>query len=199
MFLLGHMGITLGAAVLLDAALSKSHSISTQSNQQLQYNQQTKPSLLSRIDLRILLVGSLLPDIIDKPVGDVFFQDTFSNGRIFCHTLLFLALITLAGFYLYRNYGRAWPLVLSFGTFIHLILDQIWVEPSTLLWPFYGFAFEKIEQTHMLDYWFREMHTAPSVYVPEIIGAVILGWFCLGLARKRKVHAFIRKGRTQSL
>ncbi|MFC1926069.1 metal-dependent hydrolase [Chloroflexota bacterium] len=195
MLLFGHIGITLGTAVLLDTALSKSYSIPTQSNQQPQYTQQTKPPLLSRIDLRLLLIGALLPDIIDKPVGNVFFQDTFSNGRIFCHTFLFLLLITLAAFYLNRHYGKPWLLVLSFGTFIHLILDQMWMESQTLLWPLYGFAFEKMEHTHLLEYWFRIMHTKPDVYIPEIIGGGILIGFLLVLVRHRNVCIFIRSGK----
>jgi len=93
-------------------------------------------------------LGSLLPDIIDKPVGQFFFRDTFSNGRIFCHTLLFLILITLAGLCLYRSRGKTWLLGFSFGTFMHLIQDQMWLEPRTFLWPLYGFAFEKIDLTH---------------------------------------------------
>jgi inner membrane protein len=194
MLLFGHIGITLGTAVLLNAALSKSFPLSTQPNQQLPHAQQIKPSLLSRIDLRILLVGSLLPDIIDKPVGAFLFRDTFSNGRIFCHTLLFLILITLAGFYLYRRYGRTWLLVLSFGTFMHLILDQMWLEPQTLLWPLYGFAFKKTDVTNLLENWLRIMHTKPDVYIPEIIGGVILVLFFLVPVYRRKVYSFIRNG-----
>ena len=189
---LGHMGITLGTAVLLDGALSKSCPLSVQSAQP---TQQSKPSVLSQIDLRLLLVGSLLPDIIDKPLGQVFFRDTFSNGRIFCHTLLFPLLIALAGFYLYRRYRKTWPLVLSFGTFVHLILDQMWLEHRALLWPLYGFAFEKIDLTGYEEGILHGLRNSPAVYVPETIGAVILVWLFVKVVHRRKVCAFARKGR----
>jgi inner membrane protein len=123
---LGHMGITLGAAVLLDSALRQRHPFSASAIKEME---QTKPSLLSSIDLRILLLGALLPDIIDKPVGTLIFRDTFDNGRIFSHTLLFLVVITLAGFYLWRRYGKTWLLVLSFGIVLHLLLDQMYLDP----------------------------------------------------------------------
>ena len=55
-------------------------------------------ALARRVDIRLLAIGSLLPDIIDKPVGQVFFRGTFSDGRIFSHTLLFLALVSLGGY-----------------------------------------------------------------------------------------------------
>lgn len=189
---LGHMGITLGAAVLLDGAIFGGYPLSRRSTQR---TQETRPSLLSQIDLRLLLIGSILPDIIDKPVGQVFFRDTFSNGRIFCHTLLFPLLVAFAGLYLYRRYRKTWPLVLSFGTFVHLILDQMWLEHRALLWPLYGFAFEKIDLTGYEEGILHGLRTSPAVYVPEIIGAGILVWFVFMLIRGRRAHAFIRTGR----
>ena len=90
MLVLGHAGITLGAGVLLNSALIKSGRApfkgqSPQSSRKLSWIS----SLGSRIDIRILMMGSLLPDIIDKPVGRLLLRDTLNNGRIFSHTLLF--------------------------------------------------------------------------------------------------------------
>lgn len=124
-------------------------------------------SLAKHVDIRFLLIGSLLPDIVDKPVGLLLFRETFSNGRIFCHTLLFLGLLSLAGIYFYRRGGKTWLLALSFGTFTHLILDQMWRSPRTLLWPVYGFAFEKIDLTGWMSNIFYALLTDPAVYVPE--------------------------------
>ena len=95
MLLLGHAGITLGAATLVAGVMKSRHS-----------SQIMKVSwfalLSSYVDIRLLLLGSLLPDIIDKSVGQVFFRETFASGRIFSHTLLFLIIITGVGFYLYK-------------------------------------------------------------------------------------------------
>jgi len=129
MLILGHAGITLGAATLLSGALRIKHS-----SQDRKVSWFT--SLSSYIDIRLLLIGSLLPDIIDKPVGQLFFREIFSQGRIFSHTLLFLVIITMAGYYLYKRRRAVWLLTLSFGTFMHLILDEIWNAPRTLFWPF---------------------------------------------------------------
>ncbi len=94
MLVLAHAGITLGT-VTLQAGVVK-------------YRHEPKRSRISwfaslskYIDIRILIIGSLLPDIIDKLVGQYFFQETFSYGRIYAHTLLFLVIITAVGFYLY--------------------------------------------------------------------------------------------------
>ncbi|MBA7692845.1 hypothetical protein ES703_101414 [subsurface metagenome] len=81
MLIFGHVGITLGAAVFLNGALTKSYSLCAGGRAS------GLASLGNRIDIRLLLLGSLLPDIIDKPIGQFFFRDTFSNGRIFCHPI----------------------------------------------------------------------------------------------------------------
>jgi membrane-bound metal-dependent hydrolase YbcI (DUF457 family) len=212
MLILGHAGIALGAAVLLDRALSKNDLVVNR-----QHNSQKQPqsystlvraqsfmsgnraahltSLVKQIDIRVLLIGSLLPDIVDKPLGLYLFRDTFSSGRIFCHTLLFLILITIAGVYLYRRRAKVWLLVLSFGTMTHLILDRMWLTPRTLLWPFYGFRFPPEDVSKWGSNMLHELLKDPGIYVPELIGAVILAWFIWMLVRDGKVYAFIKNGR----
>ena len=212
MLILGHAGITLGVGVLLNGALIKSGLLPISENTpgegqrdsaQTPQGQRTSPSgrwswltsLGKRIDIRSLLVGSLLPDIIDKPVGQLWLRGTLNNGRIFCHTLLFLIIITLIGVYLYRARHRNWLMVLSGGVFTHLIFDEMWLTPKTLFWPLYGLAFERLEDlTYWLSgVWYRLM-TEPAVYIPEIIGVVILVWFTVVLVKRRKLYSFLTSG-----
>ena len=211
MLVFGHTGITLGAAAVLAGIVNSGRLPEAAQNQATDSPpRSSRPipalnnflrdkvswftSLGSYIDIRLLLIGSLLPDIIDKPIGQFFFKETFSNGRIFCHTLLFLIIITLTGLYLYRRRSTTWLLVLSFGTFTHLVCDLMWRSPRTLLWPIYGLAFERLD---LIDWMPRMLHmlvTDPKVYVPELVGAVILIWFAVGLVRGRKAFAFVKYG-----
>ena len=146
------------------------------------------------MDIRILLIGSLLPDIIDKPIGQFFFRETFSHGRIFAHTLLFLIIMTAVGFYLYKWRRKVWLLTLASGTFMHLILDEMWHAPRTLFWPFLGFTFDRIELTYWASNIFQALMSNPGVYVPEAVGLLILLWFGLALLVRKKVGAFLRYG-----
>jgi inner membrane protein len=209
MLVFGHTVVTMGAALLLNRALTKS-----QTHRRVNESRgkpRPRPgipsqnwssdgivswftSLANRIDIRLLLVGSLLPDIIDKPVGVFLFRDTFSNGRIFCHTLLFLILITLGGLYLYRSRNKTWLLVLSFGTFTHLILDRMWLTPRTLLWPLYGFSFERIDLSHWLQDMLYVLLNYPALGIVELVGAVAVIWFLWLLVRRGNLYAFIRNG-----
>jgi len=197
MLILGHAGITLGAAIALDAAWSKRLPSTALADPPSNSRAYRFSSLAKHIDIRVLLVGSLLPDIIDKPVGHIIFRNTFSNGRIFCHTLLFLLVITLAGLCLYKRKRKIWLLILSCGTFTHLIFDQMWLTPHTLFWPLYGWNFPKEPPDLVL--WLKGTLTAlvtvPSVYITEIIGALILGAFCWHLIRRGQLGNLVKTGK----
>jgi hypothetical protein len=209
MLVFGHTGIALGAAVLLAGVLTRRHipksledetAVSTPADSHVQESAVSQRiSILGRlaeqIDLRLLLVGSLLPDIIDKPVGQFFFRDVFSNGRIFSHTLLFLIMVTLAGLWLYQRYTKNWLLVLAFGILTHLICDQMWRSPRTLLWPIYGLSFERMDLTQWASNTFYALQTNAQVYVPELVGVVVLMWFAIDLVCRGRVIAFIKTGR----
>lgn len=209
MLILGHTGITLGAAILLHRFFSQTYrqtpdnvggsDFAPDSNRHMAQNSQCRHrasrvvSLADHIDVRLLLIGSLLPDIIDKPVGMILFRDSLSNGRMFCHTLIFLLAITLAGFYLYRSHEKIWLVILAFGTLTHLILDRMWLAYQTLLWPLYGFGFETVDLTS----WFRNilysLLTDPWVYVSEFVGAAILAWFVLVMVHRGRPSVFLKK------
>ncbi len=210
MLLFGHTGIALGAAVLAGRVVGGSRfsksggkrGASGGVSQAVSKPEESQGSngsrlntLVSRIDMRLLLVGSLLPDIVDKPVGLFLFGETFSNGRIFCHTLLFLILLSVAGVSFYRSYGKTWLLALFFGTLTHLVFDQMWRAPRTLFWPLFGLSFERADVSNWTSDIYHRLFTEPSVYIPEIAGAIILAWFTLTLVRRRNVNSFIRHGR----
>jgi len=96
---------------------------------------------------------------------------------------------------LYRSRTKVWLLVLAFGTLIHLLLDQMWLVPRTLLWPLYGFRFPPEDVSQWGGEMLHALRTDPGTYVPEIIGGVILAWFIWTLARDNKVNALVKNGR----
>ena len=206
MLLFAHTGITLGTGLLMISLSDRyftrivarplKSSIASQEANRHEGNRILKRESLSHyVDLRLLLIGSLLPDIIDKPIGTFFLRGTFSNGRIFSHSLLFLVMISLIGFYLYKHRTKTWLLVISFGTFTHLILDQMWRDPHTLLWPAFGFTFEKGDVSEWIPSLIHALWRDPGVYVPELLGLAILVWFTWSLVRRRRVSSFLRFGR----
>jgi hypothetical protein len=122
MLLFGHIGVTLGVFFGLAFFI---------------------PQLRTIIDPTYLVIGSLLPDIIDKTLGRIIFPSTIANGRMIAHTLLFFLTLLLTGLYLYDKIGDVKVLTLASGSFFHLIEDQMWASLRTLFWPLLGWRFRK--------------------------------------------------------
>ncbi len=83
-------------------------------------------------------LGAILPDLVDKPLGHLLLQETLDNGRIFGHSLLFTGMVfTIVAVVGWKKYS---PLVIALlaGLISHLILDAMWMLPTTLFWPLLG-------------------------------------------------------------
>ena len=120
----------------------------------------------------VAMVAALLPDLVDKPLGHLFLQDTLDNGRIFAHSLLFLGLLAAASLAVRKKYG---PLVIALlaGVVSHLLLDSMWSNPTTLFWPLLG----PFVQDHYPDYFGNAVVaelSAPSEYAFMLGVAVIV-------------------------
>jgi len=189
MLLFGHVGIALGAVELVSGIAKRTvqkpghveadiPSTSIGNPGATAEPSAASPSWLNILanpkDWPFLVIGSLLPDLIDKPVGLILFRDTFQNGRIFSHTILFLAIVSVISFFIYRRYGITGGIALSLGTLIHLVLDQMWLTPDTLLWPILGWSFKKTVTGNWVGDAFDALFHDPSIYVPEIIGIMII-------------------------
>jgi membrane-bound metal-dependent hydrolase YbcI (DUF457 family) len=83
-------------------------------------------------------LGSILPDLIDKPLGHAILKGSIDFGRIYAHTgLFFLAIIAIG--VAYRRINASWILLgLMAGVASHLVLDSMWEMPVTLFYPTMG-------------------------------------------------------------
>ena len=124
-------------------------------------------------DLAFLALGSMLPDIIDKPLGLVVYG-TPAAGRIFSHTLLFLLVLIALAFYL-KDVRLA---SVSAGVAAHLVLDSMWQSPAILFWPLLG-NFPIAPELGVFNYIQALLYGLrnPMVLVPEILGLMYLLYF----------------------
>jgi inner membrane protein len=151
-------------------------------------------------DLRWLLAGAVLPDVVDKLVGQVLFKPYFENGRIFAHTFMMTLLVFAAGACEWRRRGDNRILLLAFGLAGHLVLDRIWVEPATALWPALG-SFAKHPTTQTFLEQIREYMREPAFWVTELGGAALLTVSLrhLGVRNGRDLKAFLLRGFSPAL
>jgi len=191
MLLLAHTGITLGLALgghkVFPELLTRrpgngSHKAAA-----------TLRDVATHIDYRLIVIGSMLPDIIDKPLG-YWIVPSLENGRTFCHTLIFFLVLVTIGTWLHRRGGRTAFMFLAFGSGIHLALDQMWYEPETLLWPFLGTSLYKRDPVDFVEHVKENLLHDSLTYIPEIIGFIILVGIGLFLLRRAGISDFLRNG-----
>ncbi|HEY5561040.1 MAG TPA: metal-dependent hydrolase [Clostridiaceae bacterium] len=175
MIFFGHLGLTTGVMRLGEKLINKN----------------VKNNI--SIDYRYVLLGSILPDIIDKPIGAVFFRNIFHNSRIFLHTLLFpIIFITIGLIFVKKN--KAY-LTIAISCFIHLILDSMWLYPGILLWPFFGLRFPVRPKGNWIKSDIIALLINPAYYIPEIIGFSILLFYFIRIIKRDKLKSFIYTGK----
>ncbi len=146
MFFFGHIGITAGVI------------------------QGVNQSTGRKIDLRKAMFLSVLPDLLDKPVG-VLYPNVFGNHtRLWGHSLLVAGLVLGLLLALGRRLRYPWIL---WGTYLgHFLLDRLWINDyAAMFWPF---ATERIPlATTILKKWHDSIYQPWSIF-GELTGLLIL-------------------------
>jgi len=199
MLLFAHVGITLGAtlaahgtAALAALAVRREERAAGVSGPIIGSRRVSSPARW--IDYRLILLGSLLPDIIDKPLA-IWLH--VGGGRAIAHTLVFVGLLAFAGLFVYAWRLGIGLLSLCFASMMHLVLDEMWLNPRTLFWPAYSWSFKGWDYglVASLRRWLDALATEPGAYLPEIVGASLLGVFVFFLlARPGAPTSFLRRG-----
>lgn len=139
---------------------------------------------IASIDIRILIVGAMLPDIIDKPLAFI----GLTAGRGYAHTFVFFAVTRILGLYYAKE-------ELPYGVASHLVLDGMWHNPAVMLWPVGG---KTVLSTHYdVAYYWNQLIESTYIQVTEVIGAVILLEIFIrySLYRKEHILGLLKKGR----
>jgi hypothetical protein len=141
------------------------------------------------VDHRVVVLGALLPDLVDAPFGGARVLHTVAAGA----ALLAVVMLATRGRRhsvraRSRHARRRW-LFLPVGMFLHLVLDGMWTRTHTFWWPAFGWSLTG--PLPALD------HGVGVLVAEEVAGALALAWFWrrfrLGDAAVRA--AFWRTGR----
>jgi hypothetical protein len=149
-----------------------------------------------RIDYRVVLLGAVISDVVDKPIGRIFFEDYFESGRLYGHTLLVATVLLLTIQLTLRGAtARRW-FILPICMLIHQVLDAMWDSPIAWFWPLFGSKFPPDPKD---NYWWEVLTRPldhPWVLVQEAVGLALL----IYLARAYKLQdpdlrrRFLRQG-----
>ncbi len=149
-------------------------------------------SLQRFIDIRLLLLATMLPDVIDKPLSLIL-----GNGRTYSHTSLFLLALAVLGAVLFWVRRQTWGFGLALGVFSHLLLDFMWRDPRTLLWPLAGASLprEQIETWAMVAGWLKALTSSWVVGLPDLLGLALLFWVGYLLFLRCQLVSLLVRGR----
>jgi len=149
-----------------------------------------------RMDLRMLVLGALLPDAVDTPIG-LLFYDRFGGVRLFSHGLVFASIVMVTVVLATRR-GRPRKLwmPLAIGLLFHLLLDAMWLAPETLWWPLLGVDFTPAGAGSVSDY-LSELVTDWRMWCGEFVGLayLVFMWRAAGLSKPESRKLLLSSGR----
>lgn len=148
-----------------------------------------------RMDLRTLALGAIIADLVDTPLGLLFYQRTGSILLV-THSLLVSAIVMTAVVLATRRGRprRRW-MAIPVAMLIHLLLDGMWSHPESLLWPFFGPGFAPAGFPTAGEY-LTHIVTDPWRWAGEAFGIAYLVylWRAGGLSVGDKRRAFLATG-----
>jgi membrane-bound metal-dependent hydrolase YbcI (DUF457 family) len=133
------------------------------------------------LDHRVLVLGAVLPDVVDAPFGGARVAHTVVASA----ALLVAVMLATRG----RRHARRRWLALPIGAFVHLLADGVWSNATTFWWPFLGGGLR--QRLPSLD------HGLAVAVLEELAGAVAIVWFVwrFHLLEPGPRAAFLRTGR----
>ncbi|MCA1709884.1 MAG: metal-dependent hydrolase, partial [Actinobacteria bacterium] len=93
----------------------------------------------ARIDYRWILVGAILPDVVDGILNLTLYEGP--SGRGAAHSILAVVVVAVAVLLVTKGATRLSVFGLAVGWLLHLVADGMWLAPETFLWPAFGGSF----------------------------------------------------------
>jgi inner membrane protein len=151
-----------------------------------------------RVDYRIVALASLIPDLIDKPIGRIIFKSRFDSGRIYAHTLILNLALFCVLFFMRGRIKRKFVLI-PLSSLLHLAEDGVWSTPKGFWWPLFGTSFPK-EPTSGGTFSFFSVFAQPAMIAQEAVGlaAILFLLGSHGLLDREGIKAFIRTGQLEA-
>ena len=151
---------------------------------------------LPAIDYRAVIVGAMLPDIVDKPLGLWIAPDLVDRSlRSIAHSLLFGLLILGIGGLLLVARRRPPAMLLGIASSGHLILDRMWSNPTIILWPFLGWDFA-VEYPGPREWASGQLANLLTFFTdyPELLGFLAIVGFTAQILRPGYLRRFLATG-----
>jgi hypothetical protein len=147
-----------------------------------------------RIDYRAILLGAVVPDLVDGFLGLFLFEGP--SGRWIAHTLMAPVVVAIVIVAAARGTTRLALFGVPVGWLTHLVADAMWRAPETFMWPLFGTDFARAPA----EPYSWDLLTDPLAHgwtwAGELAGLVLLAWFwvAFGLGHDGRARLFVRDG-----
>jgi hypothetical protein len=135
------------------------------------------------IDYRLVALGSLLPDMVDRAIRAAGGRKWSRDQHLLGHTILLNAPVVLAGISLARRRRDARLLAIGAAAITHLLVDPVIRSPRTLLWPLLGFDFPESRGL-----------SRPLTLLTQIVAGVAVLATIFSLQRRGRLNNLISRG-----
>lgn len=148
-----------------------------------------------RIDFRFILLGAILPDIVDAVLIGTSVVES-DSGRGPAHSITAVILVALVIMLGLRGELRQAVFGISVGWLLHLVGDAVWSAPRTFLWPAFGSGFESVPKEPYSWDLFTDPFDNVAVWAGEIAGVLALAWFWVAfrLGEENRLRLFLSDG-----
>lgn len=118
------------------------------------------------------IIGSILPDLIDKPLGFLF-PSVFGGGRTVFHALIISIVILFCIFLFFQSPVRWLGSGMVCALLLHQAADEMWTLPENWFFPFLGPFRGDMISDYILTYFWLEI-SSPFEWMFMMISVVIL-------------------------
>ncbi|HZA41818.1 MAG TPA: metal-dependent hydrolase [Actinomycetota bacterium] len=147
-----------------------------------------------RIDYRYVLIGAVVPDVLDGLFGIFWFDGP--AGRWISHSLLAVLVVAVVVILGFRGERRLAVFGIAVGWLLHLVGDGMWAAPETFFWPAFGTEFSGAPA----EPYSWDLLKSPLDHLwtwgGEVAGVAVLAWFWIAfrLGEERRFWTFMSDG-----
>jgi len=119
----------------------------------------------------LCIVSSLIPDLIDKPLGIIF--PALVSGRTIFHSLFIVLIVAIIVLIISKNRYMLYGVAVACCIFIHQLLDAMWLNKNIWAYPLFG-QFPLVTPPDYTGYYLWIEITTPSEWIFLLVTVVML-------------------------
>ena len=129
--------------------------------------------------LPVCIVGSIIPDLIDKSLG-LLFPSVLGGGRTVFHSISIVFIILIVALLVVRSNLRLMGLGLACAILLHQVFDEMWTLPANWFYPLLGpFQGWMIPDYILTYFWFEITNPTEWLFMVGTVVILVKSYQCM--------------------